>query len=251
MTGIRYSSLFALIFLLVASHKAQPEEQQNNTKRWPTLERQVPTRITQLIGGCRLLARDLQGGAFDAPTEAERSNSAGISFDARGNGKVTVPLICVSATNKTNSNVSLDDGVVFRLGAKQVSGKWVPADGRDNVCDPKRFSKKRVSEIDPNSACFYPEENFKIVNFESRNWQGVGVLLDQITGEPSLRQRIFRYCLIQNQGSGLLCGETYVRYLTRPKDDVLNKVMKVLTSIEFISGLNNSRLPEAANIPPK
>ncbi len=83
----------------------------------------------------------------------------------------------------------------------------------------------------------------KIINFKGKNWIGVGVLLDETSGKPQFKQRKFSYCLKEETSTSALCGYTHVRYLMNPKHDVLNKVLKIFSSIEFVNSASQPPAP--------
>ncbi|WP_219210053.1 type VI secretion system Vgr family protein [Variovorax boronicumulans] len=204
----------------------------------PRSETHAPTRAVSLKGDCRFLINDLAGGYFFGP-HRDGAEGAAVYFDEVKNRQyfsLNIPLECTDTNARPALAVSPgEDAVSFNLGAAQVDGEWVPADGRDKSCDLTRYSKSQRKRIDPNAPCFYPNEHFKAITFQGKNWHGVGTLLDMTTGEPKFRQRKFSYCLISEKNPDrALCGSTHVRYLMKPSSNVLPRVLKVLTRIEFV-----------------
>ena len=120
--------------------------------------------------------------------------------------------------------------------------QWLPREAndlRDRTCDSTRFPKSKRSGINVNSPCFYPDEHFKPLDLQGKNWRGVGTLLDAIAGDPKFRQRTLTYCLIPNKGRRILCEHTQVRYLNHPHGDLFSEIMKMLTSIQFVDPLSS------------
>ncbi|MBE1161900.1 hypothetical protein [Dyella acidiphila] len=106
------------------------------------------------------------------------------------------------------------DDINDQIGAKFVEGKW----------------------IDENSKFpFDPDQHLEIYNFSGKNWTGRGIAYSQIYGDEDRRQRFFNFCLIQNNGPQVLCGQTQVRNLNSPpSSSTLPKIIAALKTIEFV-----------------
>lgn len=90
------------------------------------------------------------------------------------------------------------------------------------------------------NAPFEVNQHFRLMEFSGKNWTGIGNTNDQITGEETLRQRFFNFCLIQIDGSQVLCVyNLQVMNLNHPESNILEKVISVLKSIEFTNGLTH------------
>ncbi|MBB3210769.1 hypothetical protein FHW67_000004 [Herbaspirillum sp. Sphag1AN] len=86
------------------------------------------------------------------------------------------------------------------------------------------------------NAPFEENQNFRLIEFSGKNWTGIGNTNDQITGEETLRQRFFNFCLLQTDGSQVLCVcNLQVMNLNHPESNILEKVIAVLNSIEFVN----------------
>ncbi|MBB3214927.1 hypothetical protein FHW67_004253 [Herbaspirillum sp. Sphag1AN] len=73
------------------------------------------------------------------------------------------------------------------------------------------------------------------INLARLNWSGIGNTNDEITGEETLRQRMFNFCLFQHDGPQVLClYNVPVMNLNYPEDSALEKIIAVLKSIEFV-----------------
>lgn len=231
----RASMGLLLLGLFCASNSARSQEKTRD--EWLPGDARSPTKVTHLSGGCTFIINDLQGGSFQAPSE-NGIDTASVNFDSsrtRWTPVSSIPLICTTPGAK--NDMAADRGaneLSFRLGAMQVNGEWVPVDLRDRTCDPNRFPKSKRNSIHVNSPCFYPDEHFNSFEFHGKNWRGIGTLLDATTGEPKFRQRTLTYCLIPEKASSILCGYTQVRYLKRPREDLLSQIMRMLTSLEFV-----------------
>lgn len=229
-----------LIAMFCASKLTQAQE--GSDPQWLPREANSPTKVARLRGGCDFVVNDLQGGSFGAPSQRS-ADTASVDFGSTKKPWMpvsSVPLICTKSD--ANNQMAADRGaneLFFRLGAMQVKGGWVPVDLRDRTCDPTRFPKSKRSGINFNSPCFYPDEHFKPLDFQGKNWRGVGTLLDAIAGDPKFRQRTLTYCLIPNKGRRILCEHTQVRYLNHPHGDLLSEIMKMLTSIQFVDPLSS------------
>lgn len=114
---------------------------------------------------------------------------------------------------RCHAGASQDD-IDGQVGAKLVDGKWV----------------------DENSgAPFDPDQQLKVYNFSGKNWTGKGIAYSQIYGDEARRQRFFNFCLTQNNGPQVLCGQEQVRNLNSPPStSTLPKIMAVLKTIEFV-----------------
>jgi hypothetical protein len=119
------------------------------------------------------------------------------------------------------------DDIDGQVGAKFVGGKW----------------------IDENSGSpFDSAQQLKVYDFSGKNWTGKGIAYSQIYGDETRRQRLFNFCLIQNKGPQVLCGQTQVRNLSAPSStSTLPKIMAVLKTIEFVD--QPAILPSAPTAP--
>lgn len=225
-----------LAALMIISSSASAQRAASDVPRWQT---KTPTRVAHLTNGCSFYINDLQKGAFSINFYANKPDSASVSFAVLGvgNGDMDLGFRCRDRNEHPDRATQPDgDAVSFILGATQVNGEWRPADGREQVCNPMQFPPDQRRNLVQDAACFYPNENFKILALKGKNWRGIGTLLDMTTGEPKRRQRRFRYCLFPDTSPNLaLCGGTYVRYLSKPRSDVLQRDLKVLSSMEFVN----------------
>lgn len=174
------------------------------------------TEPTYRMGDCRIRIAELFGGDFAIPDPISSPRHGNYYLPATG--PMAAPLLhglgfdCFDAPSSTSSEDLLSirqrDGRWLR---KDRDGNWVPFDNDEHAC---------------------------VVHFTGTNWQGIGLLVDQTTGDENQRTRSFDFCLVHDAHA--LCGHTPVAKLSMPKEDELPKVEAILRSIEFI---DNPHLP--------
>lgn len=177
---------------------------------------------THTLGKCKFLIGRMMGGGFRSVDGAYSMGNVWMRnlpdiFD------FNIPLDCHDRNDQERLEIV--------LGAKQINGNWQPAGGYEYGCDRQKWSKFRVCE-DVHNLPFAPEQHMRAISLSGSNWQGIGILIDDTTGEERTRQREFRYCLYHAQVA--LCGRTFVRNLMKPHNDVLPTVLTVLNSIDFV-----------------
>ena len=101
------------------------------------------------------------------------------------------------------------------IGAEYVGGKW-----------------KEIDSGEP----FKPRHHFKVISFAGKNWHAVAVAFDQLYyAEAERRSRFFNFCLFENDGPQILCGQTQVRGVTQPESASKQpEIISVLKTIEFV-----------------
>ena len=103
------------------------------------------------------------------------------------------------------------------LGARKVNGEWL------------KFTD--VNGVDE-SFYFWPEEHAEIVQLRGINWEGIAIVVDDVTGEKSSRNRWFNFCLMHDAQA--FCGTASIMTLGFPETNVQAKVITAIKTIEFV-----------------
>ena len=106
------------------------------------------------------------------------------------------------------------DDIDGQLGAKKVDGQWISLDY---------------------AAPFVPEQNFETMDLTGKNWKGRIVAYDMITGPEETRARFFNFCLVEDHGPQVLCGQVQGLSAGTINTEIkTKKIMDVIKTIEFV-----------------
>jgi hypothetical protein len=194
----------------------------------------IPTETTATVGACKFKITNLFGGKLIIPNPKATPPRQGI-YDLPDTGPKassvirSFALFCIDASDKE---------IGTRLNAKQVNGNWfryTPWPLRDET------------ELEP----FEPGAHPQTVQFKGSNWSGVGLTVDDTTGDEKRRSRTFYFCLIHQAHA--LCGNSPVQWFADPKNrNELWKIRAILQSVEFVdapSTMESSPENGAASVP--
>jgi len=148
---------------------------------------------------CSFRAREVPGQTFNDDSYMFYANEA---TNPNGWG---FPIGCKFGIFQDEINIQLD--------VKQVNGQWI-----------------WIGTNQP----FEKGQHFRAYSMTGKNWVGRGDTYDEITGDEATRQRFLNFCLIQNNGPQVLCVNAQVMNLSDPKSNVLDRILAVLKTIEFV-----------------
>ena len=176
----------------------------------------IPAETTATVGACKFKIANLFGGEFFVPRPNDTPPQQGI-YDLPDTGPKassvirSFALFCIDASDKKIGTM---------LNARQVNGKWFmyePWPLRDEL------------ELTPFDQGAHPQT----VQFKGSTWSGMGLTVDDTTGDEKRRARTFYFCLIHQTHA--LCGKSPVQWLGDPKKrNELWKIKAILQSVEFV-----------------
>ncbi|MBE1161899.1 hypothetical protein [Dyella acidiphila] len=147
-------------------------------------------------------------GSFTVDTSS--AIKGGVYSSPTGDREFSVPIYCYTGSQQ--------DDIDSQLSAKKLNGHWVSA----NTGTP-----------------FDANEHFRVIEFNGTNWRGIATTYDQNIGEEDFRQRIFQYCLLETNGTQILCGHLGVMTLAKPSTNIMYDVLTILKSVEFVKQYNS------------
>jgi hypothetical protein len=155
-----------------------------------------------VIGDCQFRMKNIESGDFAGNSSTK---FGGYSVGNDSDSKFwAVHMVCETLHPEV---------LAERANIKKMNGRW---------------------EIEDRGQPFPEGLRVRLYVLKGTNWDGAGTTLDQTDGEENRRTRGLAFCLVHETKA--LCGSSDVMYLTHPKSSVLNKVLKLLNSIEFIDG---------------
>ena len=176
----------------------------------------IPAETTATVGACKFKIANLFGGEFFVPRPNDTPPQQGI-YDLPDTGPKassvirSFALFCIDASDKE---------IGSRLNARQVDGKWFRY---------TQWPRRDEAELTPFERGAHPQT----VQFKGSNWSGVGLTVDDTTGDEKRRSRTFYFCLIHQAHA--LCGNSPVQWFADPKKrNELWKIKAILQSVEFI-----------------
>lgn len=215
--------LLAICALVGWAHAQEPAGQPLAATPAP----QKQNHEVRTLGKCSFIVKNTLKGEFRSLSQDGTSE-----YTDTGYVKVPLPPRYMDLSIPLRCHLRSDqERLEMELGAKQVIGKWQPAGGNEAGCERRKSARTGGCEYSTNLP-FYPEQNMRVVTLTGSNWQGTGIFIDDTTGDEKWRQRSFRYCLYHADVA--VCGRADVRYLRKPHNDVLDKVLTVLNSVEFV-----------------
>jgi len=176
----------------------------------------IPAETTATVGACKFKIANLFGGKLIIPNPKATPPRQGI-YDLPDTGPKASSVIrnfalfCIDASDKE---------IGTRLNARQVNGKWFRY---------TQWPRRDETEFTP----FEPGAHPQTVQFKGSNWSGMGLTIDDTTGDEKRRARTFYFCLIHQAHA--LCGNSPVQWFADPaKRNELWKIKAILQSVEFI-----------------
>ena len=161
------------------------------------------------LGPCRIKIANLFGGQFEVSDSASRRHG---SYYFPDTGPEAAPVLrgfgfdCLDAPTTDTA-----EGL---LGIRKDGDRWLQKDRYDNWVP------------------FTSGQHAKVFPMTGSNWSGLGVLVDDTTGDETQRVRTFKFCLVHTAKA--ICGETPVAVLAEPHSDEFAKSKAILQTIEFV-----------------